>query len=310
MKISIIGSGAMGSLFGGRLALAGQEVVLYDVYREHVDAINASGLSIEDAATGEVTVVHPKASADPSAVAGSDILIIFVKSTATAEAAAQFKSFAKPGTIALTLQNGLGNEEILRKYFGAAGTAAGVTSQGATFLGPGRIRHAGKGPTHMAMSDGDSGKLAGLAEALSAAGFETHVDKDVAGMVWSKLLINVGINALTGILNLKNGQLLDYEDVKSLMAGLVNEAIAVAKARGVQLSYEDPVATVYDVARKTGANTSSMLQDFQKNRQTEIDFMNGAIVREAQALGIPVPLNDAVTRIVRTLDRIHTAKGA
>ncbi|MDP2790636.1 MAG: 2-dehydropantoate 2-reductase N-terminal domain-containing protein, partial [Rectinemataceae bacterium] len=188
MKISIIGSGAMGSLFGGRLALAEQEVVLYDVYREHVDAINASGLSIEDAATGEVTVVHPKASADPSAVAGSDILIIFVKSTATAEAAAQFKSFAKPGTIALTLQNGLGNEEILRKYFGAAGTAAGVTSQGATFLGPGRIRHAGKGPTHMAMSDGDSGKLAGLAESLSAAGFESHVDKDVAGMVWSILL--------------------------------------------------------------------------------------------------------------------------
>jgi len=310
MKISIIGSGAMGSLFGGRLSLAGQEVVLYDVYREHVDAINASGLSIEDAATGEVTVVHPKASANPAAVAGSDVLIIFVKSTATAEAAAQFKSFAKPGTIALTLQNGLGNEEILRNYFGASGTAAGVTSQGATFLGPGKIRHAGKGPTHMAMSDGDSVKLAKLAEALSAAGFETYVDKDVANMVWSKLLINVGINALTGILNLKNGQLLDYEDVKSLMAGLVNEAIAVAKARGVRLSYEDPVATVYEVALKTGANTSSMLQDFQKNRQSEIDFMNGAIVREAQALGIPVPLNDAMTRLVRTMDRIHTAKGA
>lgn len=310
MKISIIGSGAMGSLFGGRLSLAGQEVVLYDVYREHVDAINALGLSIEDAATGEVTVVHPKASANPAAVAGSDVLIIFVKSTATAEAAAQFKSFAKPGTIALTLQNGLGNEEILRNYFGASGTAAGVTSQGATFLGPGKIRHAGKGPTHMAMSDGDSVKLAKLAEALSAAGFETYVDKDVANMVWSKLLINVGINALTGILNLKNGQLLDYEDVKSLMAGLVNEAIAVAKARGVRLSYEDPVATVYDVALKTGANTSSMLQDFQKNRQSEIDFMNGAIVREAQALGIPVPLNDAMTRLVRTMDRIHTAKGA
>jgi len=310
MKISIIGSGAMGSLFGGRLSLAGQEVVLYDVYREHVDAINASGLSIEDAATGEVTVVHPKASANPAAVAGSDVLIIFVKSTATAEAAAQFKSFAKPGTIALTLQNGLGNEEILRNYFGASGTAAGVTSQGATFLGPGKIRHAGKGPTHMAMSDGDSVKLAKLAEALSAAGFETYVDKDVANMVWSKLLINVGINALTGILNLKNGQLLDYEDVKSLMAGLVNEAIAVAKARGVRLSYEDPVATVYDVALKTGANTSSMLQDFQKNRQSEIDFMNGAIVREAQALGIPVPLNDAMTRLVRTMDRIHTTKGA
>ena len=310
MKISIIGSGAMGSLFGGRLSLAGQEVVLYDVYREHVDKVNESGLSIEDAATGEVTLAHPRASADPAAVAGSDVLIVFVKSTVTEDAAAQFKSFAKPGTIALTLQNGLGNEEILRKYFGASGTAAGVTSQGATFLGPGRIRHAGKGPTHMAMSDGDSGKLAALAAALAAAGFEIHVDKDVAGMVWSKLLINVGINALTAILNLKNGQLLDYGDVKSLMADLVAEAVLVAKARGVHLTYDDPIATVYDVAGKTGANASSMLQDFQKNRQTEIDFMNGAIVREAKALGIPVPVNEAMTRLVRTIDRIHTAKGA
>jgi len=310
MKISIIGSGAMGSLFGGRLSLAGQDVVLYDVYKEHVDKVNESGLAIEDAATGVITLAHPRASADPAAVAGSDVLIVFVKSTVTEDAAAQFKSFAKPGTIALTLQNGLGNEEILRKYFGASGTAAGVTSQGATFLGPGRIRHAGKGPTHMAMSDGDSGKLAALAAALAAAGFEVSVDKDVAGMVWSKLLINVGINALTALLNLKNGQLIDYEDVKSVMSDLVTEAVAVARARGVHLTYEDPVATVYDVAVKTGANTSSMLQDFQKSRQSEIDFMNGAIVREAHILGIPVPVNETMTRLVRTMDRIHTAKGA
>ncbi len=310
MKISIIGSGAMGSLFGGKLAMAGQDVVLYDVYREHVDKINASGLEIEDAATGKVEVMHPKASADPEAVAGSDVMIIFVKSTSTDEAAARFKAFAKPGTIALTLQNGLGNEEILRRHFGPSRTAAGVTSQGATFLGPGRIRHAGKGPTHMAMADGDTGKLAELAAALAAAGFEIHVDKDVAGMVWSKLLINVGINALTALLGVTNGKLVNYEDTKALMADLVNEAMLVAKARGVSISYPDPVATVYEVAVKTGANASSMLQDFQKSRQTEIDFINGAIVREAHALGIPVPVNEAMTRLVRTLDTIHTTKGA
>lgn len=310
MKISIIGSGAMGSLFGGKLAMAGQDVVLYDVYREHVDKINASGLEIEDAATGKVELVHPRASADPEAVAGSDVMIIFVKSTSTDEAAARFKAFAKPGTIALTLQNGLGNEEILRRHFGLSRTAAGVTSQGATFLGPGKIRHAGKGPTHMAMADGDASKLAELAAALAAAGFEIHVDKDVAGMVWSKLLINVGINALTAILGVTNGKLVDYADTKALLADLVNEAMLVAKARGVSISYPDPVATVYEVAVKTGANASSMLQDFQKSRQTEIDFINGAIVREAHALGIPVPVNEAMTRLVRTLDTIHTTKGA
>lgn len=307
MKISIIGSGAMGSLFGGRLALAGQEVLLYDVYKDHVDAINRDGLSIEDAATGQVTLVHPKASADPAAVSGSDVMIIFVKSTQTEEAAAAFRTFAKPGTIALTLQNGLGNEAILRKYFGDSGTAAGVTSQGATFLGPGKIRHAGKGPTHMAMADGDQSKLKGLADALAAAGFEIHVDKDVAGMIWSKLIINVGINALTALLNLKNGQLLDHEDVKAIMADLVKEAVAVAKARGAHLTYEDPLATVYNVSAATGANFSSMLQDFQKNRQSEIDFMNGAIVREAKALGIAVPVNETLARLVRTMDKIHVS---
>jgi 2-dehydropantoate 2-reductase len=117
MKISIIGSGAMGSLFGGGLASSGHDVVLYDVYKDHVDAINRDGLSIEDAATKAVKVVRPKASSDPEAVRDSDVMIIFVKSTNTEEAAASFKTYAKPGTIALTLQNGLGNEAILTKVF-------------------------------------------------------------------------------------------------------------------------------------------------------------------------------------------------
>ena len=298
----------MGSLFGGGLSSSGHDVVLYDVYKDHVDAINRDGLSIEDAATKEVKVVRPRASADPEAVRDSDVMIIFVKSTNTEEAAATFKAYAKPSTIALTLQNGLGNEAILRKHFGLERTAAGVTSQGATFLGPGKIRHAGKGPTHMAMADGDQSKLAGLAKALQDAGFEIHVDKDVAGMIWSKLLINVGINAMTALLTVTNGRLLEFEDIKAIMADMVEEAKAVAKARGITLSYPDPLAVVYDVAAKTGANFSSMLQDFQKNRQSEIDFMNGAIVREAKELGIPVPVNETVTRLVRTLDKIHTAK--
>lgn len=298
----------MGSLFGGGLSSSGHDVVLYDVYKDHVDAINKDGLSIEDAATGIVKVVRPRASGDPEAVRGSDVMIIFVKSTNTEEAAARFKSYAKSSTIALTLQNGLGNEAILRKYFGVERTAAGVTSQGATFLGPGKIRHAGKGPTHMAMADGDQSKLSALAQAMEKAGFEIHVDKDVAGMIWSKLIINVGINALTALLGVTNGRLLEFSDIKAIMKDLVDEAIAVANARGIRLTYADPLAAVYDVAAKTGANFSSMLQDFQKNRQSEIDFMNGAIVREGKELGIPVPINETITRLVRTLDTLHTQK--
>jgi 2-dehydropantoate 2-reductase len=310
MKISIIGSGAMGSLFGGMLSRSGQDVVLYDVYRDHVEKINAEGLVIEDAATGAVAVTRPAASADPSAAADADVLVVFVKSTATDRAAARIAPFAKPGCIALTLQNGLGNEAILERHFGAGRTAAGVTSQGATFLGPGRVRHAGKGPTHIGMSDGRNEKLAGLASALREAGFETHVESDVASFVWSKLVVNVGINALTALTGQTNGRLLELEETGSLMADLVSEAVAVARARGIRFTYDDPLAAVREVAEKTGANRSSMLQDFDKERESEIDFMNGAVVREAALLGIPVPVNAALTRLVKAMDRIHAQKGS
>jgi 2-dehydropantoate 2-reductase len=310
MKIAMIGSGAMGSLFGGRLSLAGHEVVLYDVYREHVDAVASNGLSIEDAATGLSVTARPQASADPASVRGAEVLIIFVKSTATEEAAAQFAPLAAKGAVVVTLQNGLGNEAILRRHFGAARTAAGVTSQGATFLGPGRIRHAGKGPTHLAMADGNGQRLSALAAALSSAGFETHVEKDVANLVWSKLVINVGINALTAITSQTNGKLLDAEETKAVMADLVAEAVAVAKAKGIAFTYDDPLATVYDVAAKTGANRSSMLQDFDRKRESEIDFMNGAIVREAAALGIPVPVNATLTRLIKSLEKARRNESA
>lgn len=303
MKIAIIGSGAMGSLFGGRLALAGHQVLLYDVFKDHVDAVREKGLAIEDAAGGETLVARPEASCEASSVKGYEILVVFVKSTSTDEAAARFATLADPGSIVLTLQNGLGNEEIIRKHFGAARTAAGVTSQGATFLGPGRIRHAGKGPTHLCMADGNSARLAPLAAALSEAGFETHIEADVASLVWSKLVINVGINALTAIAGKPNGWLLEDEGMLAVMADLVAEAAAVAKARGVRLGYDDPIATVREVSRKTGANRSSMLQDFDRNRPTEIDFMNGAIVREAAKLGIPVPVNATITRLIHAMEK-------
>jgi len=297
----------MGSLFGGRLALAGHEVVLYDIYREHVQAVQRDGLVIEDAAGGGAVTARPAASTDPEAARGADVLIIFVKSTATREAAAQFAPRAGRDTIVLTLQNGLGNESIIAATFGKDRTAAGVTSQGATFLGPGRIRHAGRGPTHICMLDGNSARLAPLCGALEKAGFETHVSADVTGLVWSKLVINVGINALTAITGQVNGKLVESEETKAIVADLVGEAVAVARARGISLSYEDPLATVYDVAKKTGANRSSMLQDFDKHRASEIEVMNGAIVREGERAGVSVPVNATITRVIRAMERAWQA---
>jgi 2-dehydropantoate 2-reductase len=307
MKIGIIGAGAMGSLYGGKLAQAGAEVVLYDLSRPHVEAVNASGLTIEEL-DGKATVVRLKATVVPADLSDAEVLLIFVKSNATAAVARQFAGLAKPGAIAVTLQNGLGNEQILREAFGAERTAAGVTSQGATFVGPGRVRHAGVGPTHLCLSD--NSKLAPLAEALNRAGFETHLEKSVDSLVWSKLVINVGINALTALTGLANGRLLDFPQTRALMADLVAEAVRVAQARGIPLSYAEPLAMVYTVAEKTGRNRSSMLQDFDRRRPSEVDFINGAILREAEALGIEVPVNRTITRLIQTLDALHVEESA
>jgi 2-dehydropantoate 2-reductase len=155
------------------------------------------------------------------------------------------------------------------------------------------------------MSDGRNDKLSRLREALEAAGFETHVSTDVASLVWSKLVINVGINALTAITNQPNGGLLESEDSRAIIADLVAEAVSVARARGIALTHDDPLAVVYEVARKTGANRSSMLQDFDRGRASEIDVMNGAIVREAARVHVATPVNATITRLVREIERVR-----
>lgn len=304
MNVAVIGSGAMGSLLGGHLSRAGHEVVLYDVFAEHVEAINRDGLSIETP-EGEKITVHPCATTDPAATAASEVFVVFVKSNATRAVAEQFAALAPENAIAVTMQNGLGNAEILAEHFGADRAAAGVTSQGATFLGLGRIRHAGRGASHLCMRGGDNARLEPFCAALSAAGIEAHIEPDIDNLIWSKLVINVGINALTALTGLENGKLNAHRDLRELMKALVNEAMAVAAALGVEVSHADPVETVMQVAEKTGTNRSSMLQDFDRGRPSEIDVINGAIVREGARVGVPTPANLAVTQLVRALDEVH-----
>lgn len=304
MKISVIGSGAMGSLFGGKLALSGHDVVLYDINQNHINKVNSQGLVIEELSSGNKYTARPKGTTDPAEAAKSEVLIIFVKSTVTEAAARQFSALTGPDTLVVTLQNGLGNESILKTYFGPDHTAAGVTSQGATFKGPGEIRHAGNGPTHLCMSNGENGKLKPLIAALNEAGFVTEADENIASLIWSKLVINAGINALTALTGLENGKLLDYDQIKEVMASLVDEAVQVARAKGISLSYGDPLETVFEVCRKTGPNRSSMLQDFDRGSSTEIDFINNAIVREGEASGIATPVNRTLTALIKAKEEI------
>ncbi|MFZ5633645.1 MAG: ketopantoate reductase family protein [Bacillota bacterium] len=300
MNIAVIGAGAMGSLFGAYLSAGGNRVTLVDVWGEHVEAINKNGLQVEES-NGTRTFSVPAAT-DPGTLGPQDLVVIFVKSYHTAGSLKNAANLFSGNTAVLTLQNGLGNAEIIHAIAGDVTLIAGTTSHGATVLGPGRIRHAGAGETVIGVISGDSDRAAEIAAEFSRCGLETRATEDIAGLLWGKLLVNVGINPLTALCGVTNGRLVEMESTLQLMKMLVDEGEAVARTIGISLPYSDPFAKVKGVAVATGANRSSMLQDVDRGRRTEIDFINGAIVREGKKVGVPTPCNEFVTLLVKALE--------
>jgi 2-dehydropantoate 2-reductase len=176
-----------------------------------------------------------------------------------------------------------------------------VTALGATLLGPGHVRHAGQGLTLFSTAP-DPERMAALAALFSACALPAELSDDLEALVWGKLVVNVGINALTALLRVPNGALVDVPEARALLEQAVAEAVAVARARGTRLPDPDPLAHVLAVARATGANRSSMLQDVLRGSPTEIATINGAVVREGRRLGVPTPVNELLTALVQALD--------
>jgi 2-dehydropantoate 2-reductase len=302
MKIAVVGAGAMGSLFGAMLAEADNEVWLYDVWHEHVQTINQDGLSIER--EGKTRMVSLNATTDPDQIGQAELTIIFVKSTQTQSAAKTALQIAGSDGSVMTLQNGMGNADVIAEVIEPDRILAGTTSHGATMLGVGRIRHAGIGATTIGVwADTEQGRRrAGqLADFFNQAGIATEAVDDVRSVVWNKLLINIGINAITALSGIKNGQILDLEITRELSRTAVEEAMTVARAKEIIIK-EDAVDIVFKVAEATAVNRSSMGQDVDNKRQTEIAAINGFIVREAKKLGIEAPVNFALTALIHTLE--------
>jgi 2-dehydropantoate 2-reductase len=306
MRTAVVGAGAMGSLFGGKLSAA-VDVTLLDPWAEHVAAMQRDGLRIVEL-DGSETTVPVIATADSAAVPTVDLVIIFVKAHATRQASQWASHFLASDGLALTLQNGVGNAEIMAEVLGADRVVAGVTSHGATLLGPGHVRHAGKGPTHVATRPEIAAKLADVATVFEQAGFEVHLSEDLESLVWGKLIINVGINALTGILRVPNGQLLEIPAASELMARAVREAEAVCRAKGITLPYDDPLGRVREVARATATNRASMLQDVLRGVPTEIGVINEAIVREGRQVGVATPVNEFIATTIRAIEGSYAVR--
>jgi 2-dehydropantoate 2-reductase len=301
MKIVMMGPGAMGSLFGGLLTRVVEELWLVGYTREQIDTICSVGLTFEE--KGKTQIIPMNATPDVTSVGKADLVIFFVKTYDTEKAVSDALVLEKEDTIFLTLQNGLGNEEVICKKIDRKKVMLGVTGHGATLLRPGHIRHGGWGKTFIGELDHQmSDRAIRIAQMFCRAGIETEVSSNIHDNVWGKLLVNVGINALTALTGFKNGQLLDYPETARLMEKLVSEAAEVARRKGIHIE-ENPIDKVRKAAEATRENRSSMGQDFDHRQRTEIDAINGAVVREAQPLGIPVPFNQAVTDLVKAIEK-------
>ena len=307
MKIAIVGPGAMGCLFAAFLSRSKAEVWLLDRNKERAKLLNEQGISIEGVSGSWQAKV--KASAQAGEIGKADLVIICVKSYDTKEAAESAKSLIDENSIVITLQNGIGNIEVISEVVGADKVIGGVTNLGSTVLGPGRIRHAGKGETVIGRIDGKIPvQLREVREIFNKCGLEARISRDIRGLLWSKLIINVGINALTCITGLNNGRLVEFEGTRQILRDAVTEAVKVVKKKRIKLIYDDPLAKVEAVCEATSSNVSSMLADVLNKRRTEIDFINAVIVRQGQSLGIPTPVNWVLTNLVKTIESTYKVR--
>lgn len=287
----------MGSLFGGLLADSGHDVTLIDVREEHVRALDESGLRLSDG-DGERTI-DVTATTDHRSVPPPELLVLFVKSVHTDDAMRDAAPLLADDVDVLTVQNGLGNPETISEYVPERNVIAGVTTHGATLEGPGRVFHAGSGPTTIGryFEDDPSG-LDELAETFTAAGLPTAVSDSIGDAIWEKVLVNVGINAPTALARVENGALASSDPGRRLVASAVTEAATVARREGYDVR-DDVVDYVLGVAAETGANASSMLQDVRAGRRTEVGTIHAAVADRARDHGVDAPVNSTLADLVR-----------
>jgi len=301
MKIVIVGPGAMGCLFGAFLSKSKEEIWLLDKFKERAAKINENGISLEGVSGSWQAKV--KATANPQDIGTSDLILICVKSFNTKQAIEQIMPLLGKNTKILTLQNGMGNIEVIAELTAEDRVIGGVTNEGATLIDIGKIHHAGRGQTIIGMIDGKTPvEMRGIREVFNKVGFDTKMSRDIKSLIWSKLIINVGINALTAITGLSNGKLTEFEGTKRILRDAVTEAARIAKRKRIKLIYDDPLAKVEAVCEGTSKNLSSMLQDVLRKKRTEVHFINGVIVRLGQELGIDVPTNKFLVDIIKTIE--------
>jgi 2-dehydropantoate 2-reductase len=293
MKVAVVGAGAVGCYYGGMLARAGHDVTLIGRPR-HVEAIERQGLRLETQTFDER--IRVSASSEGSAVRSAQLVLLCVKSTDTESAAAAIKPHLAPDALVLSLQNGVENADRLRAILPQHVLAA-VVYIGTEMAGPGHVKHHGRGELIIERSRASDE----LAQALIAAGVPTDISDNVRGALWAKLILNCAYNALSAITQLPYGRLVKGAGITAVMRDVVDECLAVAKADDVTIP-GDVDAAIRKIAETVPGQYSSTAQDLARGKPSEIDHLNGVIVRRGEALGVATPVNRLLHAIVKLLE--------
>jgi 2-dehydropantoate 2-reductase len=300
MQVAVIGAGAVGCYYGGLLLRAGHDVTFIG-RRTHVDAINAHGLLLDTQSfKGHLPA---KAATDAAALASPDLVLFCVKSADTEEAGRSLAGRLRPETSILSLQNGVDNPQRLRGVTGHPVIPA-VVYVGSEMAGPGHVRHHGGGD----LAIGASPASEALAQTLMAAGIRTTIADDIETTLWSKLVINCAFNALSAVAGISYGPMLEVEGTRDVIASAVQEAVTVARASGVAMP-DDLLERILKIPAAMPNQMSSTAQDVARGKPSEIDFLNGYVVRKGAELGIPTPTNHALQVMVKLAERRSEISG-
>lgn len=302
--VVVLGAGAMGSLFGGLLAEGGLNVTLVDPWQEHIEHIKKDGLKM--VGFGGDRFIPIGATINPADIDAADIVFVQCKANFNAVAAKSVQHLftADSNTVAISFQNGLGNEEELAKYFGEDRVLGGLTAQGANVEGPGVIRNHAELPSYIGeMSGGISERTTAVAALLSAAGLPTEPSEHIRLDIWRKLMANIAISAVSGITGLNIGQIFNQHLADDVSYAALDEAVAVANAAGIELSADEAREILGKIAGPNGTpgNKSSLRVDIENERPSEIDYINGAVVKIGKKHGVPVPVNQTLVTLVHGL---------
>ncbi len=298
MKISIAGAGAMGSLFAYFFVKAGIAVSIYEINPRVVGKLK-DGLHVLIANRSEKLTVE--VSDSPETVRGAAIVFMFVKSYSTLKAMEQIRHFISRDTIIVSLQNGIGNKEVITGFVPEGKIVYGSTTIGAAKNNEGVVIYGGAGD--ISLGGRDENSVSDAASVLRQAGLTVSISPDPDAVVWKKAVINAGINPLGALLGITNGKIIENEHTAAVQERLVLEGVSVARGAGIDLDPDALVRTTRDVCRSTSSNRCSMLQDLESGRRTEIDNINGIIVALGHEYDLPVPVNETLYNLIKSREQ-------